>query len=292
MTKSKKPDDLSPIIRQYKQGVSAARLGQQYGVSGDTIVSWLRKAGVYTRTPKEAAQHPEKRRLVSDSKKGKKAWNKGLTKQDPRVEKYARCLAGQKVSEETKLKISKSKCKHPWFQFCESCGRKKGFNRRNWCVFCAAQYRINTFPPSTTGAKLSEEHKKKLVGSNLKKRLPARSELKTLEKLNFIFGGCNPYKFTGSGQDLFFIRINNSRLRVPDFTSFHHKKVIEIFGTYWHPPEEENQAIAEYASVGWGCLVIWENEWEGFYDRVMSFTHPVDYFETIQDTCRFDLGVN
>lgn len=47
---------------------------------------------------------PEHIQHLKESHKGQKAWNKGLTKDDPRVAKYYR--TGYKLSEETKKKIS------------------------------------------------------------------------------------------------------------------------------------------------------------------------------------------
>ena len=44
--------------------------------------------------------------------KGKKglqtAWNKGLNRKDPRVDKYIRAHEGKKISKETKIKIKNS----------------------------------------------------------------------------------------------------------------------------------------------------------------------------------------
>lgn len=47
---------------------------------------------------------PEHIQHLKDSHKGQRAWNKGLTKDDPRVAKY--CRIGYKLSDETKKKIS------------------------------------------------------------------------------------------------------------------------------------------------------------------------------------------
>ena len=49
---------------------------------------------------------PEMRRAASEQRKGQVAWNKGLTKADPRVAKYAEAHSEYKHSEETKKKIS------------------------------------------------------------------------------------------------------------------------------------------------------------------------------------------
>lgn len=61
---------------------------------------------------------------------------------------------------------------------------------------------------------------------------------------------------------------SEGRLRVgrftPDFVSIEGKYLIELFGDYWHPTEEETSRVDEYKSRGWFCLVVWEYEvWLG-----------------------------
>ncbi len=72
-----------------------------------------------------------------------------------------------------------------------------------------------------------------------------------------------PYRYTGEGE-LWIGSIN------PDFIhSFGKKKIIEVFGNYWHDPtkiknlsfqrtEEGRKKILSKA--GWDCLIIWEKE--------------------------------
>lgn len=52
---------------------------------------------------------PEMRRAASEQRRGQVAWNKGLTKEDPRVAKYSRVPGEFKHSEETKRKISENR---------------------------------------------------------------------------------------------------------------------------------------------------------------------------------------
>ena len=49
------------------------------------------------------------RRAASEQRKGQVPWNKGLTKEDPRVAKYSRAPGEYKHSEETRQKISKNR---------------------------------------------------------------------------------------------------------------------------------------------------------------------------------------
>jgi len=62
-------------------------------------------------------------------------------------------------------------------------------------------------------------------------------------------------RFTGDG-DLWLVMLNG-RHRNPDFKVNNQKKVIEVFGSPFHKPAEEEQSISEYAAIGWKCLVVW-----------------------------------
>lgn len=47
--------------------------------------------------------------------------------------------------------------------------------------------------------------------------------------------------------------------KIPDYVRMDGKKqVIEVFGTYWHNEEEEEERIEHYRKYGYDCLVIWE----------------------------------
>lgn len=65
--------------------------------------------------------------------------------------------------------------------------------------------------------------------------------------------------------------------RIPDFVNVNgKKKVIELFGTYWHRGQHIEDRIEEYAKFGFGCLVIWENELhnpEKVAAKVKDFTY-------------------
>jgi len=73
--------------------------------------------------------------------------------------------------------------------------------------------------------------------------------------LNLINIACpNQYKFTGDGT----VTIANLH---PDFTNCNsQKKVIEMFGDYFHEGENPQDKINRYAGFGFSCLVIWEHE--------------------------------
>ena len=62
------------------------------------------------------------------------------------------------------------------------------------------------------------------------------------------------YRYTGDGR----LVIDGM---VPDFANVNGKKrVIEVFGDYWHKGEDPQVKIRRYARYGFSCLVIWEHE--------------------------------
>jgi hypothetical protein len=273
---------LEPLIERYLNGIAAATLGQELGVSGDTVLAWFRKAGVAVRTKREAARHPVKRALLAEKARGRVAWNKGLTRDDPRVAAYADKFLGRKVSVATRARISASRTKYVWYNTCQECNKPKGYSKRLRCCLCAARYRAKKYPNPMTGRHMSEEHKLKMIAANKGQRAPTKPELKTISILNHMFGTYNPYRYTGYGEKRFWLRIGD-KVRNPDFTSLHLRKIIEVFGRYWHPPEDEHKAITDYAFIGWTCLVLWEDD-ECFVDRIMYFTYPEEYRAEREDT--------
>lgn len=79
------------------------------------------------------------------------------------------------------------------------------------------------------------------------------------------------YRHTGNGG--FFIGQKNSRVRVPDYVNVKEKKVLEVFGTYWHRDmllpegqshETEDETTQWYREHGWECTVVWEDQVEDF----------------------------
>lgn len=63
-----------------------------------------------------------------------------------------------------------------------------------------------------------------------------------------------PFQYTGNG----YFSIGNERKHYPDFTSTNHlNAVIEIFGSKWHAPEDEQEYIAHYKQFGYKCYILW-----------------------------------
>jgi G:T-mismatch repair DNA endonuclease (very short patch repair protein) len=80
---------------------------------------------------------------------------------------------------------------------------------------------------------------------------PTSIEIKTKEVLNKYYP--NEWIFTGTGIKT----IGNLN---PDFVHNKKKIVIEVNGLYWHNVDETHEKINKFKSVGYDCVVIWEDE--------------------------------
>jgi hypothetical protein len=87
-------------------------------------------------------------------------------------------------------------------------------------------------------------------------RLPNKAEL----KLNGILSNLYPgeWKYVGDGQ--FFISG-----KCPDFVNVNgQKKIIELFGDYWHKGQNPQDRIDTFKPFGYDTLIVWENELKNF----------------------------
>ena len=268
---------LDELIKKYRSGISPNRIGKEYGVTGETIRKRLREAGVKTRYLKESMSQLETRIIQSQLRMGSLAWNKGKTKEtDERVRAYGEKNKGRIVSLEQRKRLSDAKKKHEWYSTCQKCGRKKGWSRRSRCVFCAARYRADTYPNAMSGRKISEDHLHALH-SGWAKRGMNKPETFIYNIVSFMFSPYELYKYTGDGR--LRIKLLNGKWKKPDFIYESERKIIEVFGRYWHRNDDPKQLIDEYKKVGWDCLVIWEDEMAGIRDDILAFTFPEDYLE-------------
>lgn len=101
--------------------------------------------------------------------------------------------------------------------------------------------------------------------------------------LRFMFGAGNPYTYTGNRTK--WIRMPDGKQKNPDFTCEPGRKVIEVFGDYWHRGEDPDRLVRMYAAVGWECLVIWESE-VMIRDAILQFTYPEEYVAEEQEALK------
>lgn len=100
------------------------------------------------------------------------------------------------------------------------------------------------------GKKIPDEQRKKMMMNAQIK--PNKSETKLGDLLNKLYP--NEWKFVGDGQ----LIIGN---KCPDFVNINgQKKIIELFGNYWHKGEDPKDRIKVFKPFGYKTLVIWESE--------------------------------
>lgn len=100
---------------------------------------------------------------------------------------------------------------------------------------------------------------------------PNNAELKLQSILDKYYP--NTYKYVGDFQV-------NLGGKFPDFININgRKEVIELFGNYWHDPNEfpdrlnQEELIEHYKQYGFSCIIIWEEELkntEGLLEHVRS----------------------
>lgn len=144
-------------------------------------------------------------------------------------------------------------------------GRLCHENNPNWrggryqqCSYCGKEYWVLPSRQYRTGYCSKEcqyndpEYRKRLImGCNIK---PNKPECQLELLLNIL--SPNEWKFVGDGQ----LIIGN---KCPDFANINgQKKLIELFGDYWHRGEDPQEKIEHYKEYGFDCLVIWQHELE------------------------------
>lgn len=88
----------------------------------------------------------------------------------------------------------------------------------------------------------------------------AEGVLNLPNKLEKFFDEITPkeVKYTGNGK--FFLTLKDGKIKNPDFVIEHSRKVIELFGDYWHRNDNPQELIQQYNQIGFDCLIFWESE--------------------------------
>ena len=123
----------------------------------------------------------------------------------------------------------------------------------------------------------------KYVRQQIKARNVKQNKLETfLEKyLNKILP--NEYKFVGDGE--FILGGKN-----PDYINTNgQKKLIELYGDYWHKGQNPQDRIDYFRKFGFDTLVIWESELENLCsvkNKILQFNNVKEGSTTIIQTSR------
>lgn len=229
--------------------------------------------------------------LVNGVKEGTKglivAWNKGLLSDpnspnyNPSVLKISKTLTGKKrlymlgdlnpaKKLEVRIKISESKKGENNVAKRLEVREKYSLIRKGWKHIKNPDEVRKKMSEALKGRKFTEQHKSNLAKSSMLARELRPNKLEM--KFENLLLQCFPteYKYVGGGE---FILGG----KCPDFLNVNgKKKVIEVFGNYWHKGEDPNVIIEHYKKYGFDCLVVWENEinsdLNGTLQKVIQFT--------------------
>lgn len=80
--------------------------------------------------------------------------------------------------------------------------------------------------------------------------------------------------YTGNGE-----KVNIIGGKIPDFTHKTCKKIIELYGDYWHQGDDPSERIDHFAQYGYHTLVLWESE---KHERVLGKIHDLMNLESEQ----------
>lgn len=208
----------------------------------------------------------ETREKMSVNGKGKIPWNKGLEGLKGSWEKGTKpetlTHKGCKHSEETKKKMSQIKINQ---------GLTEAFK-------IGKEWSKNNNPNHGMGGKHHSEETKAKIRKKIKRLWknedysnmmwearsikPNKPETFILNLLEDLYPG--EWKYTGD----FSFMINGKN---PDFVNVNgQKKIIEVFGDYWHDGDNPQDRIDIFKPFGYNTLIIWEHELEDIYSLIKN----------------------
>lgn len=175
---------------------------------------------------------------ISKANQGGTPWNAGLTgflpqQSDETVEKRRRALSGKKRPDDVKRKIAASHI-----------GKKPSIESRKKMSESRLQY-IRS---------LSLEENKEKIKNWMRtcRNRPTKPEQIVNELLSTLYP--KEWKYVGDGQ----IIIGGKN---PDFINVNgQKKIIEVYGDYWHRGQNPNDRKQLFRKFGFKTLVIWQRE--------------------------------
>lgn len=235
--------------------------------------------------------NPEARKKDSEAHKGKVPWNKGIPWPDEVKEKDRQSHLGTKRSLESRRKQARSisgennvskrlevrqkisvKLSKEWNEhICLFCGTlfKRPPCQSTRARFCSRQclgrYRIHR-------VNRDEVLSKRRLAALQKK--PTKPEARIIDILNKF--SIADWKYVGNGE----VKLGSL---YPDFININGgKKLIEVFGRGYHDPtkcylnkklelyRQEPYRKAIYASLGFDCLVLWDDEMKKLSDEKIA----------------------
>lgn len=155
--------------------------------------------------------------------------------------------------------------------YCKDCGRqicsKTALYGLKRCQSCRQKGVLNHKYGIKENLNIKNKRIAKIISQN--KIFPNKSELKLLEILRSLK---TKYLYVGNGRTI--IEGFN-----PDFINEKEKKIIELYGNYWHTlpgyKERDVRRLKTYKKYGYKVLVIWEKELKNLQklkQKILKFT--------------------
>lgn len=207
----------------------------------------------------------ERKKAMSEIRIGKSGlWNKGRVRSEESKAKQSASSKGKPghpCSEETKEKLRKAltgRILSPERRKSISEGHKGLIKSPELCAKISAIHTGMKYSEETKN-KLKEiwknrpeEHKKRIVKQMLTSSTPNKKEIQLTDLLDNLYPG--EWRFVGDGQVVM-------GGKCPDFINVNgQKKIIELFGDYWHRGENPQDRVDLFSPFGFETLVIWERE--------------------------------
>lgn len=220
----------------WEEELTLQDIATKFNISSSTIASYFKRFGIPMRTISEASKLTHiKGRNKGEFRKGFIPWNYGLSPTDETKQKIREARARQVITEEIRKKMSLN-------------------NARYW-----------------KGKVKSERHLRKIMSAwNIKPNKVEQRLIDIIHKYSL------PFKYVGDGK-VILGGLN------PDFINTDgSKQLVEIFGRAFHDPKfprrvripsiagQESYRKAVYASLGFDCLVMWDDEMKQLSDREIA----------------------
>jgi len=231
--------------------------------------TWIK--GLTKKTDKRVASIGRK---ISKSLRGKIPWNRDIPWPEEIKRKIGEGNKDKIISEKTRGKQSKAQLK----RYQDPKERKKVSQRMKGNQLTKGMKFPKEIYPNfgTRGWKASEKTRERQ--SKIGKEHWQNPEYQKLmfetrnakpNKLEKYFSELIGDRIRFVGNYIFHIRTKNG-IRNPDFKVNGQKKVIELFGNFYHKGEDPNNLIKAYKEAGWDCKVFWEYEINKETERVIK----------------------
>jgi len=214
-------------------------------------------AGLGRIPPNKGKHHTEETKAkMSLTRKGKPSSNKGKLMSEKTRKNMSIAQTGKTLPKETKRKIREAMIGK---EASEEAKNNMSIARKGEKHSAEANKKTSESMKKLWQNPKYKEKQIKAIVSGLNVR-PTDPEEKMIALLKYCCP--NQYQYAGNGS----IAIGGMS---PDFVSANgEKKVIEVFGEYWHSmkitgrskEEEEHNRIDAFTKLEYDCLVIWENE--------------------------------